>query len=415
VPRREYALLGLFALALLPRLLLLAARGADLQFWEYETLATSIAAGQGYVINRFGHDVLAFGDGNLYSFLAGSLYALVGHAPLLLAIVQAVLASLAVPVIFVIGERSVGTAGALVGAALAALHPGLLAYTLKLHPLGIDVLLLVLLVYWSLRSGSSSSSPVVAGLTLGLSAMSRPTFFVAGVAVFGVGWLTRHLERRYVVATLAVAILVPMPWVARNWVALGQPVLISTSFEDIWKGNNELASGSSYVSAGTTAFDVAPVDLRQRIMAADELQTNSIFEQKTLEFVQQRPVDFGSLVLRKFFYFWWLPQQAGVMYPPEWLGAYQVYAIVILSLAVMGAVGIVRSGTADERALLIALATVGMTLAALHALSYVEGRHRWSIEPLLLLLTARGLLSSASWIGGQLLPQSRIFRRLSTR
>jgi hypothetical protein len=411
VPRREYTLVGLFTLALLPRLLLLASRSANLEFWEYESLATNIAGGRGYVISRFGHDVLAFGDGNLYSFLAGSLYAVFGHAPMLLAVVQAALASLAVPVIFVIGERAIGPARALVGAALAAFHPGLLVYTLKLHPLGLDVLLLALLVLWSLRSGSGSANQGMAGLTLGLSAMSRPTFFVAGIVTYSVRWLTGHMDRQYLVGALAIAMLVPLPWLARNWVVLGQPILMSTSFEDVWKGNNERASGSGYVSPGTTVFEIAPAHMQQRIMAADELQANTIFEEETLEFVQQHPAEFGSLVARKFVYFWWLPAQAGVTYPPGWLLGYQAYALVVLSLAAVGAVGILRSGTTDERALLMTLATISITLAALHALAYVEGRHRWGIEPLLLLLTARGLFSGASW--GRALPRS--FRRLSVR
>jgi hypothetical protein len=96
--RRDLLIVALFALALVPRRLLIAFRPASLEFWEYETLAVNIASGTGYVINRFGHNVLAFGDGNLYSLLAGALYAAVGHHPLVLAGVQAMFASLAVPV-----------------------------------------------------------------------------------------------------------------------------------------------------------------------------------------------------------------------------------------------------------------------------------------------------------------------------
>src|SRR5207245_2510031 len=139
------------ALGLIPRLALVAARAEDLQPWEYETLAQSIAAGNGYVISRFGHLVLAFGDGNLYSFLAGALYAIFGHTPVLLAVVQALLAALVAPVIFAAGERAFGAQIAALGAALAAFHPGLLAYSLKLHPLGLDVLLMALLVLWTTR------------------------------------------------------------------------------------------------------------------------------------------------------------------------------------------------------------------------------------------------------------------------
>src|SRR5215475_11791740 len=110
-----------------------------------------------------------------------------GRGPLVLAAVQAVLASLAVPVLYLIAERPFGRARAVLGAALVAFHPGLMAYTLKLHPLGLDVLLLSLLVWWGLQRHWSSGNGVLAGLTLGLNLMTRPTFFVAGLAA----WLTR--------------------------------------------------------------------------------------------------------------------------------------------------------------------------------------------------------------------------------
>jgi dolichyl-phosphate-mannose-protein mannosyltransferase len=406
---------ALFTVALVPRLLILAFAGDSVQAWEYETLAQNVANGHGYVINHLGHPTLAFGDGNLYSFFAGALYASFGHYPVLLAAVQAILASLAAPVLFVIAERPFGAARAAFGAALAALHPGLLAYTVKLHPLGLDVLLLALIVCWSLRRGWSWQGGIMAGLTLGLGVMSRPTYFVAGLAAFTVRWVTHRVDRRYIVAAVALALLVPMPWIARNWLALGQPLLVSTSLEDVWKGNNELASGSGFIKPSVTAFDVAPDTMRDRIMAADELGANSIFAEQIVAFVQHQPDVFVGLVARKFFYFWWLPQQAGALYPAAWLAGYQLYALLVLGFAAIGAVGIVRAGAPDERNLVVTLLAVAVALASVHALAYVDGRHRWTIEPLLLLISARGAFSAAAWTGERLLPQSRLLRRLSER
>jgi hypothetical protein len=409
-------ILGLFALALLARLFILALRSNDLETWEYETLASNLASGNGYVISRFGHSVLAFGDGNLYSFLAGAIYASIGHNPRAMGVVQAVLASLAVPVLFVIAERPFGARCAATGAALAALHPGLLAYTVKLHPLGLDVLLLSMLVYWNRQPGWSGRGSLMAGLTLGLNLMSRPTYFIAGLGVVGMRALQRNAHRRLLAATLIVALVVASPWIVRNWLVLGQPLFISTGFEDVWKGNNLAANGSSYVGPGTTIFDVAPPDVRTRIAQSNELQLNAMFAQETLEFIQQQPYQFASLVVRKFAYFWWLPQTVGLFYPAAWLTAYQAYAVLLLSFAAIGAIGILRSGTADERDLLKLVVVVGLSIAVVHALTYVEGRHRWGIEPLLLLISARGAFSLADWLhsGGGLRHQG-LSRRVSER
>ena len=99
IAQRDW-LLGLFLLGLVPRLVMLALRPDTLESFEYETLAQNIVGGHGYVIARFGHIAYAFGDGNLYSFLAANVYLIAGHQPLVLAVVQAVIASLAAPVIF---------------------------------------------------------------------------------------------------------------------------------------------------------------------------------------------------------------------------------------------------------------------------------------------------------------------------
>ena len=413
---RHWLLLGLFFVGLVPRLALIAARANELQFWEYETLAQNIAAGNGYLISRFGHPVLAFGDGNLYSFLAGTLYTTFGHAPLLLATVQAVLAALVAPVVFSIGESALGARTAALGAVLAALHPGLLGYALKLHPLGLDVLLLSLFILWSIQRRWTTGAGLLTGVSLGLNLMTRPTFFLAGLSALAVRWLVRRSSLRQLVAVVAVALAIGMPWLARNWVFVGRPLFISTSFEDIWKGNNPMSNGSGLLAGGEGVFDTAPIELREQIQDSDELQVNDAFAHETLTFIEQRPVQFAGLFARKFVYFWWLPAQAGQLYPTGWLTAYEAYAIAMYAFATLGVIGILRQGNAEERNLLATLAAIGMAVALIHALAYVEGRHRWGVEPILLLVTARGILSSPGALRDfGVWSQSRLSRRHSAR
>jgi hypothetical protein len=409
-------LLGLFLLGLLPRLVLLAVRPDGLQFYEYEILAENIVGGQGYVIPRFGHIALAFGDGNVYSFLAATVYLVVGHQPLVLAVVQAVLASLVAPVIFAVGVRAFIWQVAALGAVLAALHPGLLAYTWKLHPLGIDVLLLALTVLWVLRMNGGVRSGLMVGLTLGVTLMSRPTFFVGSAAALGVAWLGDRRRTAPTLVALGLALMVAAPWVARNWSVLGRPVFISSSFEDVWKGNNPGASGSSYLPSGQDVFAAASPELQARFNQPSELQLNEVFTQEVVAFVAQQPGDFVDLTVRKFVYFWWSSPQMGLLYPPQWLTAYQGYALVIFGFGIVGVVAILGRGSVAERNLLGVLAALSLSLAVIHAVAYVEGRHRWGVEPLLLLLTARGVFVVAGSLRtAGLTGQLRLFRREGER
>jgi hypothetical protein len=210
--------------------------------------------------------------------------------------------------------------------------------------------------------------------------------------------------------------VIAAPWVVRNWVLLGKPVFISTSLEDVWKGNNPLASGSSYLPSGQDVFSAASPELQARFRAATELGLNDVFAHEVQNFITQQPADFVALVARKFVYFWWLSPQAGMLYPAAWLATYQTYATVILAFALVGVVAILRGGSAEERNLLGMLAAAALTLAVVHALAYVEGRHRWGIEPLLLLLTARGIFAVASSLrSARGTSQLRLFRRVSER
>ncbi len=381
----------LFLIGLVPRLALVAANSRSIELWEYDTLARNIASGQGYVISRFGQLSFAFGDGNLYSFITAVVYMLVGYKPAVMATIQAILGSLAAPVIFVIGRRAFDTRIAILGAAVAALHPGLLAYSTKLHPLGLDVLLLSLSVFWIGAIETRPRMSLVAGLALGLTLMSRPTFFVAGIAGLTVRWFQARGRLAPMLAAICLALVIAAPWLARNWAVLGRPVFISTSLEDVWKGNNPLASGSSYLPNGRDIFAAAPRALQTRLQQADELQRNDVFASEIVDFVSQQPTQFVALTARKFSYFWWLSPQAGLLYPSDWLSWYEIYFAITMACAVLGVIAILRQGSSQERSLLATLLAITLTLAVIHALSYVEGRHRWGVEPLLLLLSARGL------------------------
>jgi hypothetical protein len=66
---------------------------------------------------------------------------------------------------------------------------------------------------------------------------------------------------------------------------------------------------------------------------------------------------------------------------------YGVYYVVVAGLALLGA-AVALAGTARRDALVLWLVMLSVDL--FHAVFYVEIRHRWSIEPLLLVFTAGG-------------------------
>jgi hypothetical protein len=139
-------------------------------------------------------------------------------------------------------------------------------------------------------------------------------------------------------------------------------------------------------------LEVAPEPFKQAIFAADELQRYDLFEEAALEYIAADPVGFVQRTMTKFGYFWWFAPETGLLYEPLWLEVYRVLYGAALLLAVPGVWFAFRSARQSQRAATLLVLLFVLEIAAAQSLFYVEGRHRWLVEPLLLLYSARGLL-----------------------
>ena len=101
-------------------------------------------------------------------------------------------------------------------------------------------------------------------------------------------------------------------------------------------------------------------------------------------------MEFVRLTLSKFFYFWWFAPQTGVLYPPFWLRLYQAYYSAAMLLAFVGLRRVVRVG-APSIHLACVIGAFLLGLSALQSLYYVEGRHRWAVEPMVLAFSGGGV------------------------
>jgi hypothetical protein len=91
----------------------------------------------------------------------------------------------------------------------------------------------------------------------------------------------------------------------------------------------------------------------------------------------------------KFFHFWWFAPQTGVLYPTAWFRLYMVYYVAVLLLAALGVWRIAQRGPpATHLAWVIGMFL--LALSGLQSLYYVEGRHRWAVEPMVLAISGGG-------------------------
>ncbi|QDT46344.1 hypothetical protein Pan258_03620 [Symmachiella dynata] len=122
----------------------------------------------------------------------------------------------------------------LVAAAITAVDPLLLQSTTLVMTETLAAFLLALL-FWTIAPNTDSTPPtngrlLSVGLVFGLNALCRPTIWAFG-ALAAAWWILRRVGRQNVVNPLPILLgilLITSPWVVRNIMVLGRPILTTT-------------------------------------------------------------------------------------------------------------------------------------------------------------------------------------------
>lgn len=376
-----------------------AARGAaqallGLHSWEYDEIARNVVEGRGYVYDHLGTTYRAFAT-PLYPLLLAGLGTLFGTSGAVFAAFQALLGGALAMTCAAIGAQLGGAKVGFVAGAAVALHPGLVVYATNIHALNIDALLAAVAV-WLLLIAADAPLPrthMALGLLAGAITLTRPTYLVFVAPCVAV-LLLRDGDRGRMVRrgalALALTVTVVAPWVVRDQVLFGRPILSTSIGEGLWRGNNPHASGGAITDDGVAIIDAAP-EVRAAVWGRPELEQDDFFTATALAYMR---ADFGRTLrdtLAKLVAFWWFSARSGALYSPLWLQIYEAYYTVVLALAAVGIAVLVRRG-ARWAVAIIGGAT--LTVSFLQAIFYVEGRHRWEVEALLLVLGACG----ARWL-----------------
>ena len=366
-------------------------------------MARNLLAGRGLTFTHLGIVYKSFAPPLLSWISAGSYWLSGSIVPAML--LQIAAGSALAVVAAAIAERLFGnwTAGAAAGF-LVAIHPGLIVYNAtKAHPLSFDSLsfTLALLMFFRLDEKRTVRHAVMLGIVVGVGTLSRSTMLI--FLPIGAVWLLamtprggwRSTVRTILVAGLA-AFVVMVPWSIRDSIVHHRGLfLISTTGEDFWDGNNPYATGHSYVDAGHTVIDALPAAERADLESQpDEIAQSQWFMNNAIAFIKASPALALRLTFLKFFHFWWFAPQTGVLYPSLWRRLYMAYYVFVLLLAVVGIWRLARIGAPAIRlALLLGAFLFG--LSALQSVYYVEARHRWAIEPMLLAISGGGVAALA--------------------
>lgn len=395
----------LTAVALLPRLALALQRGVwgDPEVWEYDVIASSLHAGFGHLYVRAGFPYFAYAP-PVWSYVLAALRAFQGEGRASIQILQAVLC-VATAVLSALIARRLGARPRVVWltALLVALQPSLLYYSVvKSDPLPLNALLLALIVLSGagLADRPRPLSAFAFGLLVAIATLARGTPAIV-LPLVAVMVLRRHR------ATVAPVLLLGLgfgaglaPWLIRNAIVLGAPVITTTSGENFWRGNNPQATGGVYSSSGLSLSDLHPENrvfppaIRDTLARGSELDRQDVFTAEALRFIREHPGRALELFAIKMRRFWWRVESSPEDYTPRMARLYEWIYRSELALALLGIGLLVRSETLRLRTpggttLVLALATM-LLVSLLQSAFYVQGRHRFLIEPLLLVFTAIG-------------------------
>ena len=254
-------LTGVLTLSFVVRVLWIAASGwtptPDDDAWRYDFTARALADGLGY-IHLNGEPTAFWPPG--YPLLLGGAYALFGDSIVVAQLLNALLGTATVGLVYLIGLRLFGRTPGLIAAALVAFWPSLIFYTavtlseVAFTFVALLAVLLLVIEAQSAREGRSLRWLLAAGVVLGFASLIRGQALLLPLVLVPF-WLASGIDRRGVahgIVALGLGMgLVVAPWTVRNAVQLHEPVLIATNAGvDFWIGHHDAATGDFGATGG---------------------------------------------------------------------------------------------------------------------------------------------------------------------
>ncbi|MGZ4784882.1 MAG: glycosyltransferase family 39 protein [Acidimicrobiales bacterium] len=190
---------------------------------QYNYLAINLAKGRGYVDTypQIGLHQTAFRP-PLYPALLSVVYRIFGESVGVGRFVNILIGTAVVVLVARLVFPVLGARAALAASVAAAIAPNLIANDTFILTEPLSLLLLVLLLGTTIKR-----QWVLSGLLTGLLILTRPSAQYL-VVVLGV-WFLVTIGWRKALMFMVLAGVVVAPWIARNWVELGSPVLVTSN------------------------------------------------------------------------------------------------------------------------------------------------------------------------------------------
>ena len=375
--------------------------------FRYDFTARALLAGEGYV--HFNGAPTAFWPPG-YSLLLAAVYWLFGDSVLVAQLLNVVLGTATVGLVYLIGRRTLGPKPALVGAAILAGFPSLIFFTaVTLSEVAFTFLALlgVLLLLIETQSGKQRHLPLLlgAGLVIGFASLMRGEALLLPLA-FLPFWLRSDMGRTAIahkLVALALGIgLIVAPWTIRNAVQMESPVVISTNAGvNFWIGHHAGATGGGQLADeliyGIGTADGSPGSPPTMTTVEREVRINSQGTLRGIGYGLTHPLQEISLTFKKLFWLYWHDAE-GLRWNEAhggqpFLSGIERAGLLVLSnvyyLAVLGffALGVRQWFSLRDPGRLLLISLVGY-FTLVHVIFFGDPRFHAPIMPMVAMLTA---------------------------
>jgi len=255
----------------------------------------------------------AFFRAPLYPYFLGLIYFIFGHNYLVPRILQHLIGSLAVVLLVVLTNRLFGKKTALTAGLVFAAYATVIYYEgeLLLDSLLIPLDLLIFIFLYNAKDNPSFANWGLAGLCLGLSAVTRPNILLfVPVVLIWLAWCFRKTvsakRRLFFAAVFIMGTVLPiLPVAGHNYRAEKPLVLIaSQGGVNFYIGNNPRSNGYSSIIPGRPGYnwklsDVSEAARQETGKTLPSGRLSNFWYKKGLEFWYQNPAQAFRLTVKK--------------------------------------------------------------------------------------------------------------------
>jgi hypothetical protein len=421
---QPWLLILLCFLGLAPRLTYLLTTYQEFpRHQEMERAAASLAV-NGFIGDTFGDSTGKSAHvAPLYPFLLAGIYLITGTHTRAAAIAQGLLTITATTIgilLLPLLARKAGLsllAGGLAAAALAVMPLNLWIESSGQweQPLAALAMIGLVLAFCTMQEENwkRRTTWVLTGVLIGLTALLSPALLPAVFLMFVAQLLVNRSQFGKIFAAGALALLVSclvtLPWMIRNYFALGGFVPLRSNFGlELYLGNHDYATGrepTPWLDPENLQYDRHPFRDQFEFQHLVQVGERTYMQEKmrtALDWISTHPGQFLTLTLRRFLIYFappvsfWKPSD-----PLRHFKAIFLSLIAFAALVELGRLLYLKHSTG----LLFASAIFGSSL--IYFITHVEIRYRYPIFALLVLLTCNLLLHIYSAISISLTLEKR--------